>query len=178
MLNLMKTFLLAACLLTILTGCANFQKHDPLTAVSRVDLDRFMGTWYVIGTIPTIYDRAAFNSVETYERAERGVKIDYSFNTGKPDGKLKTFSARAMIIDPGLNANWEVTYVTWPFERDYKIIRVESDYSVAVIGQPSRKNVWILSRSKTIESALYSDIILSLQDNGYDVGKIRTVPHQ
>jgi apolipoprotein D and lipocalin family protein len=138
-----------------------------------------MGQWYVIASIPSkIYDSKAYNATETYERAERGIKITYAFNNGGFDEKVKSFTARAMIADPGLNTNWEVTYVTWPFKRDYRILHVEDDYSAVVIGQPSRKTAWILARRKTIDDALYSDIILFLQDRGYHVGKIRKVPQR
>ena len=175
----MKKILFAACLLTILLGCSSTQKPAPLAGVPKLDVDRFMGQWYVIASIPSkIYDGQAYNATETYERAERGIRITYSFNRKAFDGKERSFTARAMITDPGLNTNWEVTYVTWPLQRNYRVLHVEDDYSCVVIGQPSRKTAWILGRQKTISDALDSDIILVLQDRGYHVGKIRKVPHQ
>ena len=174
----MKKLFLAVSLLSLLAGCSTFQKHEPIPTAERVDLDRFMGTWYVIGSVQTIVDRDPYNSTNTYTRAKRGIDITYQFNAGGFDGKLKAYTVRAMVDNPGINSDWEVRYVTWPFEYDYRVIHLEPDYSVAVIGQPSRKFVWILSREKTIPAPLYSDIILYLQDLGYDVGKIRLVPHQ
>lgn len=173
----MKKIFLAVILLSLLAGCSTFQKNDPLPSADRVDLDRFMGKWYVIGSVQGIVDRKPYNSTTTYTRGKRGIDITYEFNAGDYNGKLKTYSVRAMVDNPGINNDWEVRYVTWPFESDYRVIHLEPDYSVAVVGQPSRKYVWILSRQKTIDDPVYSDIILFLQDLGYDVGKIRLVPH-
>ena len=173
----MKKILLAISFLALLSGCSTFQKPDPLPTVERVDLDRFMGKWYVIGSVQTIVDRNPYNSTTTYTRANRGIDITYDFNAGDFGGKPKTYTVRAMVDNPGINSDWEVRYVTWPFESDYRVIHLEPDYSVAVVGQPSRKFVWILSRQKSIDAPLYSDIILYLQELGYDVGKIRLVPH-
>lgn len=173
----MKKILLAISFAALLAGCSTFQKTEPLPVVDRVDLDRFMGKWYVIGSVQTIVDRRPFNSTTTYTRANRGIDITYEFNAGGYDGKPKAYTVRAMVDNPGINSDWEVRYVTWPFESDYKVIHLEPDYSVAVVAQPSRKYVWILSRTKEIDGPLYSDIILYLQDLGYDVGKIRMVPH-
>ena len=176
---MMRKFIFALSFLALFTGCAHVRQHEPLPTVERVDLDRFMGTWYVIGMVPNnILDRKPYNATETYSRASKGISITYAFNAGSFDGKQKSYTVRAMVDDPGINADWEVRYITWPFESDYRIIHLEPDYSVAVIGQSSRKRVWILSRDKQINDTLYSDITLYLQDLGYDVGKIHTVRHQ
>ena len=173
----MKKFFIAAALLVTLVGCSTFSKNEPLQIVDQVDLDRFMGKWYVIGSVQTVTDRKPFNSTITYDRIKRGIGITYEFNSGDFDGKPRTVKVSALVDNPGINSDWEVRYLTWPFESDYKVIYLNQDYSVTVVGQPSRKYVWIMSRQKNIEDALYSDIILELQDLGYDVGKIRLIPH-
>ena len=169
----MKKVILATCLLVAFAGCRNY---EPIPVAPSLDLDRFMGQWYVIASIQTLVDRDPYNAVEIYERAERGISITYQFNAGAPDGDLKTYKIKAMVDNPGINTDWQVTYFTWPFESDYRFLHVEPDYSVVVIGQPSRKYCWILSRQKTIPDALYSDIVLYLQQLGYDVAKIRRIP--
>jgi len=169
----MKKVILATCLLVALAGC---RQYAPIPVAPNLDLERFMGQWYVIGSIQTLVDRNPYNAIEIYERAERGIDITYQFNAGEPNGELKTFKVNAMVDNPGINTDWQVTYFTWPFGADYRVLHIEPDYSVAVIGQPSRKYVWILARRKSIEDALYSDIILYLQDLGYDVAKIRRIP--
>jgi apolipoprotein D and lipocalin family protein len=159
-----------------LAGCATLQKQEPLPLVQNVSLDQFMGTWYVIGATPTLLDREPYNAVEVYSRGDRGIDITYQFNSGGFDGELKTFNSRAMVDNPGINSDWEVTYA-WPFGTDFKILHLEPDYSVTVVGNPNRKWVWIMARQPQMSDPLYSDIILYLQDLGFDIGKIRKVPH-
>ena len=172
----MKRILLALSLLALLAGCNTLRQHEPVPVVDmRVDLDRFMGQWYMIASVPTVLDRKAFNGVQTFQRADRGIDITYEFNAGAADGELKTVNSRAMVDNPGINSDWEVTYA-WPIRGDYKILWLEPDYSATAIGHPNRKNVWILSRQRTISPPVYSDIILYLQQLGYDVGNIRRVP--
>ncbi|MGC9452707.1 MAG: lipocalin family protein [Oceanipulchritudo sp.] len=171
----MKKVLLPVCLACLLAGCSTFRQHDPLPAVNQVDINRFMGTWYVVASVPTVLDKEAYNAVEMYERAPRGIRITYQFNAGAYDGPVKTYTSRAMIDNPGINSDWDVTWV-WPFKADYRIIYLEPDYSIVVVGHPNRKNLWIMSRQKRIPDTKYSDLILFLQNMGYDVGKIRLVP--
>lgn len=172
----MKKIFLAVCLMAVLAGCSTFKKHEPLPVVNQLDLNRFMGTWYVIASVPTVFDKEAYNAVEIYSRAAKGIQITYQFNAGGFDGKLKSYNSKAMVNNPGINSDWDVTFV-WPFKSDYNVIYLEPDYSLVVVGHPNRKNVWIMSRQKQIEDAKYSDIILMLQGLGYNVGKVRLVPH-
>jgi apolipoprotein D and lipocalin family protein len=174
----MKQISFALGLLILLTGCnSTFREHDPLPTVNRVDLDQFMGKWYVLATTPGFIDREPFNAVETFSRADRGIEITYAYNEGSSDGEVRTMTSRAMIDNPGINTDWDISY-TWPFGSDAKVIYLEPDYSVAVMGHPNRRHVTLLSRQKRIADPLYSDIILNLQQMGYDVGKIRRIPHR
>jgi len=161
-----------------LAGCTNpLSRPDPLPAASQVDVDRFLGKWYVIGIVPAVMMGEPYNATETWQRADRGIRITYEFNANKADGPLKTVSSRATANNPGINTEWRVTR-TWPFQRDLTILHIEPDYSVAVIGHPNRVSVRILARQPSISGPLYSDIMLYLQDLGYDVGRIRHMPHR
>lgn len=175
----MKKIVLVISLLAVLSGCNTFRTPDPIPTVERLDLDKFMGQWYIIASTPMMLrrDADAWNAVEIYSRATRGIQITYQYNDDAPDGELKTVTANAMVDNPGLNTDWEVTYA-WPFGTDYRVIHLEPDYSVAVIANPDREKVRILSRQKEISAPLYSDIILYLQSLGFNVGKIRLIPQQ
>jgi apolipoprotein D and lipocalin family protein len=173
----MKKFLLALTLLVALAGCNTAARRDPLPSAGTIDLDRFLGEWYVIASVPTILDHQPYNGVEVYERADRGIQVTYTFNSSSPTGDLKTVNARAMIDNPGINTHWTF-YYTWPIAEDYRVLYLEPDYSVAVFGKTDRTKARILARERQIDRALYSDIILHLQDLGYNVGKIRIIPQQ
>lgn len=174
----MKRLSIATLILAVLlSGCATFRETEPLPRTQAVDIDAILGTWFVMGYIPSLRDGDAYNSAHIIRRLDRGFEITYQFNRGGPDGELIAFTTTANILDPGINTQLQVR-TTWPFRSTYNIIYMSEDQSAMVIGHPDRTSVWILSRARTIEDAHYSDIILKLQEMNYHIGRIRTVPHQ
>ena len=71
-----------------LAGCQ--ASHPPLETVDSVDLERFMGDWYVIANIPTFLEKGAHNAVETYSLNDDGsIATKFTFRAGGFDGKAK-----------------------------------------------------------------------------------------
>lgn len=177
--NLLKTsqfwMLLAA--LALFTGCASSQQRTSLETVDHVNLDRFMGQWYVVAHTPTTLDRNAFNATYTYSWREDG-RIDafYRFNKGAFDGKERTIEGVASVKNARTNAHWEMQ-IMWPFQADYRIIHLDSGYQTVIIGHPNRRHAWIMRREPRMERTDYADAILFLQREGFDVSRIRLMPH-
>ena len=173
----MNRFFLALSLLILLPGCAMTRNAEPLPAVDRVDIDQFSGKWYVMASTPSIFQGDPYNATQTIERADRGFQITYQYNVNAPGGDRKTTTSQMMIDNPGINTDWQIDH-TWPIQTDMRVLYVEPDYSVAVLGNPNRSRLTILSRQPSIDPPLYSDLILKLQNLGYDVGRVRRVPHR
>ena len=173
----MNRFFLALSLLILLTGCTTTRNAEPLPAVNRVDIDQFSGKWYVMASTPSIFQGDPYNATQMIERADRGFQITYQYNANAPSGERKTTTSQMMIDNPGINTDWQIVH-TWPVQTDVRVLYVEPDYSVAVLGNPNRSRVTILSRQPSIDPPLYSDLFLKLQNLGYDVGRIRRVPHR
>ena len=66
-----KNNLLALPLTTLLSACGS-QNLKPIDTVEHVDLERFMGDWYVIANIPTFIETDAYNAIETYRMNDDG----------------------------------------------------------------------------------------------------------
>jgi apolipoprotein D and lipocalin family protein len=149
---------------------------NPITTVPRVDLERFMGDWYVIAAIPTFIETDAFNAVESYALAEDGtIETTFRFNKGGFEGPLKTYTPRGFVEDPQTNAVWGMQFF-WPIKAEYRVIHLASDYSVTIIGRTKRDYVWIMARKPQIPEAEYARLLDFLRGEGYDVGRIRMVP--
>jgi len=149
---------------------------EPLKTVDYVDLERFMGDWYVIAIIPNFIEKNAVNGIESYSTLNKdGVKIDYIFRVKTPDGKLKHLQPKAWIHNRETNAEWRVQFL-WPLKAAYLIIDLAEDYSYTVIGEPSRKFVWIMAREPELEDELYDSILGRLDQQGYDISKIKKMP--
>ena len=159
----------------ILSGC---QTMKPIHTVNYVDLKRFMGDWYVIATIPTFIETDAFNAIESYRLDKDGtIATTFRFNKGSLDGPLKEYHPRGFVRDTQSNAVWGMQFI-WPFKAEYRIIYLDDDYSVTVIGRTKRDYVWIMSRVPAIPAAEYTRIINFLKEQGYDIGKLRKVPQK
>lgn len=173
----MKRISLALSLVIFLAGCATTRNADPLQTANRIDIEQMSGKWYVMGSTPSIFQGDPYNATQTIRRADRGFEITYEYNVNAANGELKTTTSQMMIDNPGINTDWQIVH-TWPIQTDMKVLHVEPDYSVAVLGHPNRTRVTILSRQPEIDPPLFSDLILKLQNMGFDVGLIRRVPQR
>ena len=150
----------------------------PLATVEYVDLDRFMGDWYVIANIPTSIEKEAFNAVESYQLDKDGsIATSFSFNEGSFSGKEKLYNPRGFVRNSTTNAEWGMQFV-WPVKADYRIIYLDDDYQLTVIGRNKRDYVWIMARNFSIEDDQYKAMVQLVADAGYDITKIRKVPQQ
>lgn len=150
----------------------------PLETVDRVDLERYMGDWYVIASIPTFVEDEAYNAVETYELADDGtIPTTFRFREGGFDGPVKTYESKAFVEDEESNAVWGVQFV-WPIRADYRIIWLADDYSQTVVGRNQRDYVWIMARTPSIPGADYARMVEYVESVGYDVSELRKVPQR
>ena len=151
------------------------RKLEKLETVEYVDLERFMGDWYVIANIPTFIEKGAVNAIESYKLDSRGrVKTTFTFKKDSPDGSQKTYNPTGFIYDKKTNAEWRMQFL-WPFKLPFLIIELDKEYTYTVIGYPSRKFVWIMAREPKMEEERYNKILENLADIGYDITLIQKV---
>ena len=165
--------ILLALILILITGC---QTLKSIHTVEYVDLNRFMGDWYVIANIPTFIEKDAYNAIESYRLDDDGtVATTFRYNKGSLDGPLKEYHPRGFIRDKKSNAVWDMQFI-WPFKAEYRIIFLSEDYSRTVIGRSKRDYVWIMAREPAIPDEEYDAILGFLQEQGYDIKKLQKVP--
>ena len=149
-----------------------------MKTVPHVDLPRFMGSWYVVGNIPTTVEKDAYNAIETYQLAPDGtIATTFTFRKGGFDGKPKEMHPKGFVRDTSTNATWGMQFI-WPFKADYRIVWLADDYSQTIVGREKRDYLWIMARTPTIADADYQKLVAFAQGLGYDVTKIRKVPQR
>jgi len=147
-------------------------EEPPLEVVGSVDLDRYLGTWYEIASYPAWFQRGCTAVTAQYSLRDDGlIRVVNSCNKGALDGKLKQSTGRAKVVDGSNNAKLKVSFFG-PFWGDYWIIDLDPEYRWAVVGVPSRKYLWILSRTRSMDEALYQEITGRLQARGYDKARL------
>ena len=150
----------------------------PMPVVDYVDLDRFMGDWYVIATIPTFLERDAYNSIETYQRNNDGsIATTFTFNKGSLNGPTKIYRPRGFVKDKRTNAIWGMQFV-WPIKADYRIVYLDDNYQQTIIGRTSRDYVWIMARTPTISEQDYSNLVARVDSLGYDLNALQKAIHK
>jgi apolipoprotein D and lipocalin family protein len=167
----------SACLALLTAACATTSgAKPPLTLASHVDLPRFMGDWYVIASIPTVFEKDVHNARDTYELKSDGtIATTFTFNAGAPDGPVKRYKSTGHVLEPESNAVWGQQYI-WPFNADYRISYVSPDYDVTVISRAKRDHVWIMARSPSLPGAELARLTAFVAAQGYDVSKLQLVP--
>ncbi len=149
-----------------------------LKTVEKVDLLRFMGPWYVIAAIPTSLEKEAFNAIETYRLDPNGsIATVFTFNKGAFDGPPKRYKPRGFVKDKVNNSTWGMRFI-WPFKSEFLITHLNDDYSQTIISRNKRDYVWIMARTPEIPEADYQKMLEKVTEQGYDLTKLRKVPHQ
>jgi len=167
--------LLTACAATAATTAEGAERKRP-TAVSEIDLEQYMGRWYEVARYPNSYQKGTVGVVAHYLIRDDGrIVLRNTARKKTLEGREKKGSGTGKVVRGSNGAKWDVTFV-WPFTADYWIIELCPEYSWAVVGQPSRKNLWILSRSPKLEDETYAEIVGRLAKHGYDAGRLRRTP--
>ncbi|WP_026333196.1 lipocalin family protein [Thioalkalivibrio sp. ALM2T] len=169
------TALFAGLVLGILmTGCSSPQK---MPTVDHVELDRYMGDWYVIANIPTFLERDAYNALEQYALNDDGtIATTFSFNKGGFDGPRREYNPTGFVQSED-NAEWGMRFL-WPFKAEFLIVYLDEDYSQTVIGRSKRDYVWIMAREPAMPEDDYQAILAYLDELGYDTDEIQRVPQR
>lgn len=169
---------------------SNSEKVAPMTqpnppkdvnVVNSVDLVKYMGKWHEIALIPQFFQRQCVkDTTAEYTMLENGVVKVFNSCT-KEDGERSASEGRARVVDSKTNAKLEVTFVRlfdwiYLFGGDYWVIQLDPDYGYAVVGHPTRKYGWILSRTPSLTNETLKKIAAGLTDQGYDLCQFMTSP--
>jgi apolipoprotein D and lipocalin family protein len=170
----MKTLGALFIFVLVVFGCAGTTKsQSPLPVVDSVDLQRYLGKWYEIASYPAWFQKGCTASTAEYSLLPEGkIQVVNRCRKDSPDGPLKESKGKAEVVDTATNAKLKVWFF-WPFKGNYWIIDLEPDYQWAVVGEPSRKYLWILSRTPTMDDAVYQEILGRLPQKGYDPAGLR-----
>ncbi len=153
--------------------------QQPLRPVAHVDLPRYMGDWFVIANIPYFAEKNCVDSIESYALRADG-DIDNWFTCRKKsfDAPLeRKATAKAVVVDKSSNAVWKVRFFK-VLSVQYFVLSLDPEYQWVVVGHPSRKYAWIMSRSKVLDDSIYQSALKSLSQQGFDASRLQKVPQQ
>ena len=144
-----------------------------------VDLKKYLGKWYEVSAIPQSFQaQCVKNTTAEYSSAEKGlIKVINSCDT--ESGERSVAEGRARVEDRKSNSKLKVTFVNffdWIFDfgGNYWIIETSPTYSYSIVGDPTKKYAWILSRTPKMETSDLQKIERKLKSLGYDTCLIKT----
>jgi apolipoprotein D and lipocalin family protein len=163
-------------LLALVAGCRSNHSRAMPDLAESVDLERFMGTWYVHGYSPTFLDRNAHDATEHYElRADGKIATTYRFRAG-PEGAWKEYHPVGRVVEGTNNAEWRMRFFAI-ISQPYLVLHVDAAHTETIIGHPNRKLMWIMTRSPTVAEADYDRLVGILRRNDFEVDRLERVGH-
>jgi len=163
-------------LFTSLIGACSSQNLPPVKPVAEVNLNKFMGDWYVIACIPTFIETEAYNAIESYQPEKDGsINTTFVFNEGGLNGPKKRYNPHGFVVENTGNAVWGMQFI-WPFKSEYIIVYLDKDYTSTIIARNARDYVWIMARTPVISDSQYQELTTAVANLGYDLSKLRKVP--
>jgi len=151
-------------------------KAPPLRSQANIDLQRYMGRWWVIGNIPYFAEKGKVATADVYAlRPDGTIENVYVYRKafGKPE---KRMNAVARVVPGSNNTQWKIAFFGGLLKADYLILEVAPDYSWALIGQPSRKLAWVFAREQRMDDAQYGMLVAKFAGYGYDPKLLQRVP--
>jgi apolipoprotein D and lipocalin family protein len=150
--------------------------------VERVDLEKYLGDWYEIAHLPMFFQRKCASNTTASYRLTNNKKIEVLNQCQTATGKKLASTGVATAVDK-TNSKLKVSFLPkglrWvPFTKgDYWVLKVDDNYQTALVGGPSHKYLWILSRTPQIDEAVYQSYVQAAQEQGYDTSKLIRNPH-
>ena len=166
-----------AALAIAVSGCAAILARHPVgnravpEPAKRVELQRYLGRWYEIARYEQGFQKDC-DAVTADYRLKADGKVEVVNRCVKPGGKLSEARGTAKIVDPATGAKLKVSFFG-PFYGDYWVLDRAEDYRWAIVGEPSGRYLWLLSRQPSPGTAAVAGLVARARALGYDTSMLR-----
>ena len=176
----MKSLIL---ILTMVFASFAQASYPQLDTVENVDIQRYLGKWYEIARFDQKFQKNCTAVTAEYKLRKNGtIKVINKCRKFNPKGKLKVAIGRARVTNKNTNAKLRVQFFLrflniGFLSGNYWILDLGEDYEYALIGDPSRKYLWILSRTKEMDERTYLSLVQKAETLGFDTSKLLKTVH-
>jgi apolipoprotein D and lipocalin family protein len=167
----MKNFFkLFAIFVTLFFFTACSSKNPHLETVQKVELDKYLGTWYEIARYEHFFERDCKNVTANYSMMDEETIKVINRCTKIQTNEKKEALGRAYATDKS-NSKLKVSFFR-PFYGDYWVLILDKNYDYVVVGTPNREYLWILSRTSKLDEKIKNEILQKLPSLGFDTSKL------
>ena len=143
---------------------------DPLDTADNLVIEKYLGKWYEIAVIPFYWERDCLCTYANYSlNTDGSIKVQNSCKYKSLDANFTTMTATAWVAESPSKLQVEFFY---PFDARYWVLRIDNNHTYALIGEPTRKYLWILSRTPTLDTKTFNDLITYARLVGFPVDKL------
>jgi apolipoprotein D and lipocalin family protein len=176
-----RIVLIAGCLATLSAiGLALAQGKRPLRVVPEVDLARYAGQWYEIARFPNRFQKRCAGEVTAQYTLQPSGKISVLNRCRLENAGQIQAEGVARVVGKGqpnsiLKVRFAPAFLSFIPQvwGDYQIIALSPDYTYALVGDPTREYLWILSRSPQMDDATYNRLVEEARAQGFDVSRLQ-----
>lgn len=174
MISSLKKVCLSFALTGVLLGFGAQAHAKPLETVDEVDVSQYLGKWYEIARLPQIFQLGCTAVTAEYSLNEDGsVKVVNSCRILDPyNGFVSSITGRAVPSDQS-NSKLDVTFFNGLAQGKYWILELDDNYQWALVGDPYRASLYVLSRTPRLDEGLYQNLLsLAEKKHGYDISRL------
>ncbi len=154
--------------------CFAASGHPPAT-VAKVDLDRYLGTWFEVARLPNLeadgFGRRCVDVSATYTKRPDGLigvqTVSYNATAGMRRTEVK---GTARPINPG-GSKLLLTFY-YVVRGDHWIVGLDPEYRWSLVGTPSRRRLWLMSRTPRLDPVDYDQAMAVAVAQGYDSARV------
>ena len=156
----------------------------PVQSVPKVDLGKYAGTWYELSRLPNRFQEKCVGDVTATYTPNADGSVAVLNRCRMNNGEITRSAGVATAAkDDESGARLKVSFLPhwlqwFPLGRgDYWVVMLDPAYRFAVVSEPSREYMWVLSRTPSMDPGAYEAIVEELRAGGYPVERLVRTPH-
>ena len=154
----------------------------PLATVPTVKVDQYLGVWYEVARKPMYFQRHCARDISARYTLNENGNITVDNRCVKADGQQIQSVGEAFIQNPPSNSKLKVSFLPewlrWlPVARgNYWILKLDDNYQTVLVGEPSRKYLWVLSREPKPDATVVEAYLKYAESLGYKLNDVIRAP--
>ena len=146
-----------------------------LTTIAALDVPRYLGTWYEIAKFPNRFQKKCVGNAKAEYNLKDDGTVQVINRCTLASGKISQAIGVARQVGSASSPKLEVRFApacvsfipaVWG---DYWIIDLDEGYQLVAVSEPSRKYLWVLSRTPKVDQKSYEELLDRLTNKGFDV---------
>ena len=160
-----------------------YAQPKPLNTVEKVELDKYLGVWYEVARKPLSFQKKCARDISARYTLNENGNVVVDNRCYDQEGKFSQSLGEAYVQNAPFNSKLKVSFlpeaIRWlPVGRgDYWILKLDNDYQTVLVGEPSRKYMWVLSRHTEVKPEVLNEYLDYAKSVGYDLSDLIQTPH-